>query len=72
MVLHMVIHVPVEKAVDRVHVNRPAIQAVIEDIFRQAGVLGEAVNKHQPGADDVRQADEEQRQDTPCGDGGEQ
>ena len=60
--LHVVVHVPVEIAVDRIHVDRPAVEPVIEDVFGQAGVLGEAVDDHEPGAEEIRQADEQERQ----------
>jgi hypothetical protein len=42
VVLDMVIHVPVEEPVDRIHVYRAAVEAMVEDVFRQAGVLGVA------------------------------
>jgi len=48
VVLHMVVHVPVEVAVDGAHVNRAAVEPVIEDVFRQARVLGVTVNLREP------------------------
>ena len=69
VVLHVVIHVPIEESVNRVHVNGPAIEAVIEDIFGEARVLSKTVNNHQPGTEKVRKPDEKQRQKAVCGDG---
>ena len=69
VMLHMVVHVPVEIPVDRVHVDRPAVEPVIENIFGQAGMLGQAVDDHEPGAEEIGQADEQQRQDAARADG---
>ena len=62
--LHVVTHIPVEIAVNGVHIHRPAIQAVIEDIFGQASVLGETVDRPQPGAEEVGEADKHERKNT--------
>ena len=51
VVLDVVIHVPVEIPVDRVHVDRAAIEPVVENVFGQSGVLSKAVDEHQPGAE---------------------
>ena len=39
VVLDVVIHVPVDEPADRIHVNRPAVEAVVQNILGQAGVL---------------------------------
>ena len=62
VVLHMVVHVPIQKPVDRIHVNRPAVHAVVEHIFGKTGMLGEAVDRHHPSPKKVWQADVEERQ----------
>ena len=63
VVLHMVVHVPIQKSMDRIHINSPAVHAVVEHIFSESGVLGEAINRHEPSAEKVWQADVEKRQD---------
>ena len=40
VVLQMIVHVPVEKPKDGIHVDRPAIESVIEDVLGETGVLG--------------------------------
>ena len=62
VMLDMIIHVPIKKTIDWIHVNRPAIQAMVEDIFREPGVLRVTVNRHQPATPKIRQADEHQWQ----------
>ena len=56
--LDVIVHVPVEVAVDRVHVDGAAVETVIENIFRQARVLGAPVHEHEPCAEEICQADE--------------
>ena len=72
VVFDMVVHVPIQEAIDRVHVNRAAVHAVIEHILRETGVLGETIDRHQPCSEEVGQADVKQRQDAAvvnaCGD----
>ena len=46
VVFDMVIHLPVEIAEDRVQVDRPTIEPVIQDVFRQSGMLGEPEDHH--------------------------
>ena len=63
VVFHMVIHVPVKIPVEEVHVNGPAVEPVVEDVFCKTCVLGQAVDGHEPGAEDVGQSDKEKGQD---------
>src|SRR5208283_2767740 len=63
VVLRVVVHVPVQEAVDGVHVHRPAVQAVIKDVLGQARVLREPVDGRQPRAVEVCEADVEEGQD---------
>lgn len=48
VVFHVIIHVPVEEAVNEVSVKSPAIEAMVEDIFGEASVLGVAIEGHEP------------------------
>jgi hypothetical protein len=48
VMLHVVVHIPIQVSMDHVHVNGPAIQAVIQDVFGETRVLGEAVYEHHP------------------------
>ena len=41
VVLDVVVHVPVEKPVDRIHVHRAAVEPMIEHVLRQPGMLGD-------------------------------
>ena len=59
VVLEMVIHVPVDEAADRVHVNRAAVEAMVQDILSQPGVLRGVVDDHQPCAEKLRQDKQE-------------
>ena len=61
MVLDVVVHVPVQIAVDPVHIDRAAVETVVENILGKAGVLRVAVGDQQPGAEEIGQADEQQR-----------
>ena len=63
VVFHVEVHVPVEKPIDDIHLNGTAIQPVVEDILGQPRVLGESVDRHQPRAEDLRQANQKQWQD---------
>ena len=58
VMLHMVVHVPVDESAHWIHVNGPAVQAVVEDILGQTGMLGRVVNDHQPSAEEMRQDDQ--------------
>lgn len=62
VVLHMVIHVPIKEAVERIHLDRAAVQPVIQDVLRESRVLRKSVNQHQPTAVEVQQPDIHQRQ----------
>ena len=62
--LHMVAHVPIQVAVEPVHVDGAAVQAVIEHVLGQPGVLGVTVNHHQPGSVNVGQTDKHEGQNT--------
>ena len=64
VMLDMVVHVPIKEAVHRIHQDRPTIQAVIEDVLGEPGVLGQPVDQHQPRPEEMRQTDEHQRQNT--------
>ena len=57
----VIVHVPVDEPADRVHMDRAAVEPVIENVFRETGVLGGVVDNHQPGAEKVRQDDQEYR-----------
>ena len=63
VVFHMVVHLPIQVAVDGVHVDRPAVEPMVEHVFGKARMLGVAVDELQPTAVKGRQADEHQRQD---------
>ena len=47
---HMIVHVPVEKAVDRVHPDRPAVEPMIEHVFGETRMLRIAVDDVEPTA----------------------
>jgi hypothetical protein len=40
MMLNMVVHIPIKIAMNGVHVNRAAIQPVVEHVFLKTGMLG--------------------------------
>ncbi len=63
VVLHVVVHVPVQIAVDPAHVHRAAVETMIENILGQTGVLRVPVSDHQPGAEEIRQANQQQWKD---------
>lgn len=50
---NVVVHVRVKEAIDHSHLQRPTVQAVIEDIFNQTGVLRESIDHHQPGVEEI-------------------
>ena len=62
VVLYVVVHIPVEIPVDRIHIHRPAIETVIENILSQTSMLGETVDDQQPGAEEVRETHHEQEE----------
>ena len=62
VVLNVVVHVPVEIAVDQIHVYRPAVETVVEHILCQAGMLRHAVDGHEPSAEYICEPDEHQRE----------
>ena len=53
VVFHMVIHIPVEIPVEKIHVDGPAVESVVEDVFCKTCMLGQAVDDHEPRAEDV-------------------
>jgi hypothetical protein len=55
VVLDVVVHVPVKEAVNRIHVHRPAVETVVQNVLRQTRVLREPVDDHKPRAKQVRQ-----------------
>ncbi len=61
--LDVVVHVPVDEAADRVHMDRAAVQPVVDDIVGEAAMLQQAGQHMMPGAIEAGQADEHQRQD---------
>ena len=61
VMLHVIIHIPVNEPTDRVHVNRAAIQTVIEHVFRQTRMLSCIVNDHGPGTEELRQHEKKNR-----------
>ena len=48
VVLNVVVHIPIQEAIQSIRQEGPRVQTMIEHIFRQSGMLGEAVYKHQP------------------------
>ena len=44
VMLDVIVHVPVQIPMDRIHVHRPAIETVIEDILGQASMLCKTVD----------------------------
>ena len=64
VVLDVVIHVPVDEAADRIHVNSAAIEAMVKNILRQPGVLRGVVDDHEPRAEKLRQHEQEDRNPT--------
>ena len=65
VMLHMIVHVPVQVTVHHVHGDRPAIQPVVEHILSQTGMLGQTVNRHQPRTENVGKPDEKKRKNAP-------
>ena len=59
---NMKVHVPVQIAIDGVHVHRTAIKAVIEHVFCQPGVLGVPVHNHKPGTINIGQTNIHERE----------
>jgi predicted regulator of amino acid metabolism with ACT domain len=57
VMFHVVIHIPIDESAERIHVNRSAVQTVIEHVLREAGMLCRIVNDHQPCAEEVRKND---------------
>ena len=57
VVLQMIVHVPVNEPAHRIHVDRSAIETVIEYVFRQARMLRRIVPDHHPRAEKMGQND---------------
>ncbi len=53
---------------DETHVDRPTVEAVVEDVLGEPGVLGETIDHHKPGAEEIWQSNKEQRQNAANGD----
>src|SRR5580698_7984962 len=62
VVLHVVVHVPIEEPEDRIHVNGAGIQPMVEHVLGQSNMLGHAAIKREPSAVERRQADVHRRQ----------
>ncbi len=60
VVFHVIVHVPVEKTKDGVHVNSARVMAMIKDIFSQASMLGQTKDDVEPGSVHAGQADQHQ------------
>ena len=73
VVLYVVIHVPVDVPADWIHINRAAIEPMVQNIFRQPRVLRSVMDDHEPRAKQLRQHEQENRNPTMpndrCGDG---
>ncbi len=63
VVLHMVVHIPIQKAMEDVRMEGPAVETMVEHVLREAGVLREPIHRHQPAAEEVGEADEQQRKE---------
>ncbi len=61
VMFHVVVHVPVDKPADRIHVNRPAVEPVVEDVLGQSGVLRRIVDDHEPRPKELGQHKQEDR-----------
>src|ERR1700733_6675243 len=61
MVFHVIVHVPVQIPMNRVQIDCSAIETVVEDILRQARVLGKPIEHHEPCAEQIGESDEQQR-----------
>ena len=61
VVFHMIVHVEVEEPIEQVGEKGSLVEAMVEDVFGQAGVLSEPVKRHQPGAKEVGKANEKKR-----------
>lgn len=64
VVLNVVVHVPVEKAIERVGQEGSRVETVVEDVLGKAGVLGQSEERHKPGSEEVGQSDEEEGKPT--------
>ena len=65
--LQVVVHVPVDESTEGIHVDRSAIQPVVEDILGKTGMLGSIVNDHQPCPEKMWNDEEENREPSvPC------
>ena len=69
VVLDVIVHVPIQEAVDAVHIDRPAVEPMIEHILGEAGVLGVGINRRQPCPVKLGKPDEHQRQQAALIDG---
>jgi hypothetical protein len=50
MMFNMIVHIPVQKPVNPVHIDCTAVKAMIQNIFLKPGMLGQSINRHQPAA----------------------
>lgn len=57
VVLDVMVHIPVQVVIDWVYVDGAAIEPVVEHVLGKTGVLCMAVNHHEPGSEETRQAD---------------
>ena len=44
VVFEVVVHVPVEVAVDGVHIDGAAVKAMVKDVFGETSMLGRTIN----------------------------
>ncbi|MCY1235197.1 hypothetical protein D9M72_478040 [compost metagenome] len=63
VVLHMVVHVPIDEAAQRVHVDRAAVQPMVCHVVGEAAVLQQPGQHMMPSTVEPRQTDQHQRQD---------
>lgn len=61
VVLDMVVHIPVQPAHHRVHINGAAVQPVVKHVFGQPAVLQKSGHDHMPATVDAGAADQQQR-----------
>src|SRR5260370_2608110 len=65
MMFDVVIHVHVQKAIHKVHVNGSCALAMVIFVLRQTSVLGECTQLIQPASIEARRPKEEQREKGP-------
>ena len=62
VMLHMIVHVPVDEARDRVHHHGTRVQPMVGDVVGKAAMLQHAGHHMVPGAIEARRAYQKQRQ----------